>query len=287
MSKALLEIKRLSCGYGDKTILRDISLAVDTQEIVTIIGPNGSGKTTLLRAVSRILAPREGKVLLSGVDINKMTPEKLARQIAVVGQFREPVAMTVREYVLLGRIPFYTRFQFIETDRDRALADRYIRLTGIAECENKRLNELSGGQMQLAAIARALAQEPKLLLLDEPTAHLDITHQTRILDLIRRLNRELSITVLMVLHDLNLASEYSHRLMLLKEGQQVACGKPGQVLTYKAVEEVYDTTVLVDKNPLSGRPHVFLVTEEQQRVSGKLGVGRQASGVRPNTQPKA
>lgn len=266
MSKALLEIIRLSCGYGDKKILTDISLAIDTKEIVTIIGPNGSGKTTLLRAVSRILAPREGKVLLSGVDIHKMTPEKLARQIAVVGQFREPVAMTVKQYVLLGRIPFYTRFQFIETERDRTLADRYIRLTGIAGCENKRLNELSGGQMQLAAIARALAQEPKLLLLDEPTAHLDITHQARILDLIRRLNRELSITVLMVLHDLNLASEYSHRLMLLKEGQQVACGKPDLVLTYKAVEAVYDTTVLVDKNPLSGRPYVFLVTEEQQKA---------------------
>jgi len=265
VSKALLEIDRLTCGYGDKTILSDISLAVDTREIVTIIGPNGSGKTTLLRAVSRILAPRKGKIRLSGVDIHKMTPEKLARQIAVVGQFREPVAMTVRQYVLLGRIPFYNRFQFIETKQDRALADRYIRLTGIAECEDKLLNELSGGQMQLAAIARALTQEPRLLLLDEPTAHLDITHQARILDLIRRLNRELSITVLMVLHDLNLASEYSHRMMLLKEGRQVACGKPEQVLTYEAIEAVYDTTVLVDKNPLSGRPYVFLVTEKQQR----------------------
>jgi iron complex transport system ATP-binding protein len=166
--------------------------------------------------------------------------------------------------VLLGRIPFYSRFQFIESDRDRALADRYIGLTGIADCQDKLLNELSGGQMQLAAIARALTQEPRLLLLDEPTAHLDITHQARILDLIRRLNRELSITVLMVLHDLNLASEYSHRLMLLKGGQQMACGKPDQVLTYKIVEAVYETTVLVDKNPLTGRPHIFLVSEEKK-----------------------
>lgn len=262
MSRALLEIDRLTCGYGDKTILSDINLSVDTREIVTIIGPNGSGKTTLLRAVSRILAPRKGNIRLVGKDISEMTPENLARKIAVVGQFREPVAMTVRQYVLLGRIPFYKRFQFIETDRDRAMADRYIRLTGINDCRDQWLNELSGGQMQLAAIARALTQEPELLLLDEPTAHLDITHQARILDLIRQLNRELSITVLMVLHDLNLASEYSHRLMLLKDGRQVACGKPDQVLTCQIVEAVYDTTVLVDKNPLTGRPHIFLVSKE-------------------------
>lgn len=266
MSNVLLEIQKFACGYGERTVLEDINLTVSSGEIVTIIGPNGSGKTTLLRAVSRILAPRKGQILLSGVDIHQMTPEKLARRIAVVGQLREPVAMTVKEYVLLGRIPFYKRFQFIETDKDQELADRYIRLTGIADYENNRLNELSGGQMQLAAIARALVQEPTLLLLDEPTAHLDITHQARILDLIRRLNRELEITVLMVLHDLNLASEYSHRLALIKDGRLVACGKPEQVLTYKTVEEVYDTVVLVDQNPLSGRPYLFLVTEEQRKA---------------------
>jgi len=265
VSRALLDIDKLSCGYGGKTVLEDISLTIEDREIVTIIGPNGSGKTTLLRAVSRIIPPLRGNILLSGVDIHRMTPGRLARQIAVVGQFREPVPMTVREYVLLGRIPYYKRFQFIETDRDIALADRYIGLTGIEDCRDKRLNELSGGQMQLAAIARALVQEPKLLLLDEPTAHLDITHQARILDLIRRLNRELVVTVLMVLHDLNLASEYSHRLVLIKDGRLIACGQPDRVLTYNIVEDVYNTVVVVDKNPLSGRPHVFLVTEEQRQ----------------------
>lgn len=266
MNQPVLDIQKLSCGYGGKTVIEAVDLTIAPGEIVTIIGPNGSGKTTFLRAVSRILTPQRGKILLFGVDIHTLTPEKMARQVAVVGQLREPVPMTVREYVLLGRIPFYKRFQFIETDRDRELADRYIRLTGIADYENKRLNELSGGQMQLAAIARALVQEPKLLLLDEPTAHLDITHQARILDLIRRLNRELAITVLMVLHDLNLASEYSHRLVLVKDGRLAACGEPEQVITYKTVEDVYKTIVLVDKNPLSGKPYVFLVTEEQQKV---------------------
>ncbi len=264
MNRTCLAINNLSCGYGEKTVLSDIDIEIDSGEIVTIIGPNGSGKTTLLRAVSRILPPHRGSILLSEVDIQKMTPVTLARQIAVVGQFREPVAMTVHQYVLLGRIPYYKRFQFTETDRDHALADRYIDLTGIADCKDKRLNELSGGQMQLAAIARALVQEPTLLLLDEPTAHLDITHQARILDLIRRLNRELDLTVLMVLHDLNLACEYSHRLVLLKEGRLVVCGKPDEVVTYQTVEDVYDTVVLVDKNPLTGRPHIFLVSEEQK-----------------------
>ena len=266
MKKALLEIQDLTCGYGSKTVLENINLTVTHGEIVTIIGPNGSGKTTLLRAVSRILTPIRGTILLSGIDVHQMTPESLARKVAVVGQLREPVPMTVKEYVLLGRIPFYKKLQFIETDRDRVLADRYMRLTGIANHEQVRLNELSGGQMQLAAIARALVQEPTLLVLDEPTAHLDITHQARILDLIRRLNRELNITVLMVLHDLNLASEYSHRLGLVKDGHLVACGPPDTVLTYKTVEAVYDTVVLVDQNPLSGRPYLFLVTEEQRQA---------------------
>ncbi len=166
----------------------------------------------------------------------------------------------------LAGFPFTNDFNLSKQTGIRALADRYIRLTGIADDENSRLNELSGGQMQLAAIARALVQEPTLLLLDEPTAHLDITHQARILDLIRQLNRELEITVLMVLHDLNLASEYSHRLALVKDGRLVACGEPEQVLTYKTVEEVYDTVVLVDQNPLSGRPYLFLVTEEQRKA---------------------
>jgi len=275
MKRVLLDIQDLTCGYGEKTVLERVSLPIAQGEVVTISGPNGSGKTTLLRAVSRILLPRHGKVLLAGVDIHQMTPASLARKVAVVGQLREPAPMTVKEYVLLGRIPFYKRFQFIETDRDRALAHRYMRLTGMAHCENMPLHELSGGQMQLAAIARALAQEPTLLLLDEPTAHLDITHQAKILDLIRRLNRELEITVLMVLHDLNLASEYSHRLALVKDGHLVTCGEPDQVLTYTTVEEVYDTVVLVDQNPLSGRPYLFLVTEEQRRAqraqTGKNG----------------
>ncbi len=266
MTAEVLEIRALTCGYGEKTVLSDIQLKIAPGEIVSIIGPNGSGKTTLLRAVSRILAPKRGQILLFGTDIQQMTPETLARQVAVVGQMREPVPMTVKQYVLLGRIPFYHRFQFIESEKDRALADHYMNLTGISAYESKRLDELSGGLMQLAAIARALVQEPKLLLLDEPTAHLDITHQARILDLIRHLNKELAITVLMVLHDLNLASEYSHRLVLVKDGHLAACGEPADVLTYETVEAVYDTIVLVDKNPLSGKPYVFLVTEEQQKA---------------------
>lgn len=266
MTLPLLDIEDLACGYGEKVILTDINLAVFPGEIFTVMGPNGSGKTTLLRAVARILPPRRGRISLAGVDIHGMPPATLARQIAVVGQLREPVAMTVKEYVLLGRIPFYKRFQFIETDHDHALADRYLHLTGIAEYKDQRLDELSGGQMQLAAIARALVQEPRLLLLDEPTAHLDITHQARILDLIRQLNDELALTVLMVLHDLNLASEYSHRLALLKNGRMVSCGKPAEVLTQKAMEDVYGTVVRVSKNPLSGRPYVFLVTAKQHQA---------------------
>jgi iron complex transport system ATP-binding protein len=260
----MLEIRNLTCGYDGKVVLYNVSFSVREGELLGIIGPNGSGKTTFLRAITRLLKPKEGKILLEGRDIWQMGFKELATKVAVVPQNLNIGSMTVEEFVLLGRIPHFGRYQFLETKKDLEVAERSMLLTDTLRLKDRVLGEISGGEGQLALIARALAQEPKLLLLDEPTAHLDITHQVQILDLIKRLNREFGLTVLMVLHDLNLASEYCERLMLINEGKIHKIGHPDAVLTYQVIEEVYKTIVVVEKNPISSKPYILVVSEEEK-----------------------
>ncbi len=266
----MLEIKNLTCGYDSKFILQDINLKVGDKELVGIIGPNGSGKTTLLRAITRVLKPKKGLILYEGKDIGQMHYKELSKEIAVVSQSFETGFMSVEEFILLGRIPYYKRFQFLETKEDLEIASRCMKLTDTLRFKHKLMQELSGGERQLAHIARALTQEPKLLLLDEPTTHLDISHQVGILDLIKKLNKEFGLTVIMVLHDLNLASEYCQCLILINEGRIHRIGRPDEVLNYQVIEEVYKTVVVVEKNPISSKPYIFLVSEEEKIRREKL-----------------
>lgn len=258
----MIEIRGLTCGYGDKTILRDVSLSVRKGQFFGIIGPNGSGKTTLLKAITRLVKITGGEILLEGTDMRQLRVSQIARSLAVVSQTVPSLPMTVREFVLLGRTPYYRRFQFFEGGRDALIADKAMELTGIAHLKDALMSEMSAGEVQLAFIARGLAQEPKVLLLDEPTSHLDITHQVGILDLVRRLNRQEGLTVVIILHDLNLASEYCDTIALFGDGRVQKCGPPTEVLDYRAIEEVYKTVVIVRENPLSGKPFVLIVPEE-------------------------
>ena len=260
MKEELLKIKNLSAGYDENIVLHDIGCTVRQGELIGIIGPNGSGKTTLLRAITRILKPHKGEILIDGKNVWKIPLKEISQMVAVSSQLLDPVLTTVEEYILLGRLPYYRKYQFFETSKDETIVEKYMRLTDTFRLKESLMTELSGGERQLASIARALAQEPILLLLDEPTSHLDITHQAQIMELIGRLNRELGLTVLMVLHDLNLASEYCSRLLLINNGSIHKLGTPEEVLTYRTIEEVYKTVVLVKKNPLSGKPYVFLIT---------------------------
>ncbi|NWF51758.1 MAG: ABC transporter ATP-binding protein [Nitrospirae bacterium] len=263
----MLEIKNLTCGYDSGFLLKDINLKVEKGELTGIIGPNGSGKTTLLRAITRVIGPQKGEILLEKENIERFSFKELAKKIAVVSQNSVADFMTVEEFVLLGRIPHRRRLQFLETKVDERIAQEAMALTGTIQLKERFIGDLSCGERQLVVIARALAQEPRLLLLDEPTSHLDIAHQVKILDLIKKLNKN-GLTVIIVLHELNLASQYCDRLILFNNGFIYKAGPPQKVLTYEIIEEVYKTVVLVKENPISSKPYVFLVSEEERQKKG-------------------
>lgn len=265
--KLVLRIKDLTCGYDSRFLLQNINFEVRTKELIGIIGPNGSGKTTLLRAITRVLKPKKGVILFDGKDILQISLKDLAQKIAVVSQNPPLNSMTTEEFVLLGRIPHFKKLQFLETKQDLEIAKKVMTLTDTLRLKNRLIEEISGGERQLVLIARALCQEPQLLLLDEPTAHLDITHQVAILDLIKRLNKEFGLTVIIVLHDLNLASEYCSKIILLDNGRIFREGSPSDVLTYETIEKVYKTVVVVEKNPISSKPYILIVSEEERQKS--------------------
>ncbi len=267
----ILAIQNLSCGYP-KFQLSDINFEIPKGSFAGIIGPNGSGKTTLFRAITGILPLKSGQILLSGKNLKAFSLRQRAQNIAIVSQFIEAGDMSVEDYVLMGRIPYHNRFNFFETDEDFAIARKYMELTDTWRFKDQLMSELSGGEQQLAGIARALTQQPELLLLDEPTSHLDITHQVHILNVLQQLNQETGLSVLMVIHDLNLASEYCDRLILVNQGRIHTQGVPEEVLTFRNIEDVYQTVVVTQNNPLSGKPAVFLASgkvlrEIQERLA--------------------
>lgn len=261
MGQNILAIENLSCGYP-KFQLTDMNIAIRKGSFAGIIGPNGSGKTTLFKAITGTLPLKSGKIFLGDKNLRTFSLRQRAQNIAIVSQFIDAGEMSVEDYVLMGRIPYHNRFSFFESDEDFRLARKYMEMTDTWRFREQLMSELSGGEQQLAAIARALVQQPELLLLDEPTSHLDITHQVHILNVLQQLNTETGLSVLMVIHDLNLASEYCDRLILVNNGRVHTQGTPDEVLTFQHIEEVYQTVVVTQNNPLSGKPAVFLASQK-------------------------
>ncbi len=264
MNEPFFKIDQFSCGYPSFQ-LSDISFAIEKGTFAGIIGPNGSGKTTLFRGITGSLALLTGEILLQGKNLKALSLRKRAQNIAIVSQVVDAGQITVEDYVLMGRLPYYRQFQFFETKKDLEIARKYMELTEVIQHKDKLMTELSGGEQQRAAIARALVQEPELLLLDEPTSHLDITHQVRILNLLQHLNEDMGLTVLMVIHDLNLASEYCDQLIMFNKGRIYTQGKPEHVLSFETIEEVYKTPVITRINPYSNKPVIFLVSEKMMK----------------------
>jgi len=261
MKPDILTIQNLCCGYP-KFQLSEINIDISKGSFAGIIGPNGSGKTTLFRAITGTLGIKSGQILLGDKNLRSLAPRLRAQNIAIVSQFIDAGDISVEDYVLMGRIPYHSRFSFFESEEDFRIAREYMEMTDTWRFKDQLMSELSGGEQQLAAIARALTQQPELLLLDEPTSHLDITHQVHILNVLQQLNQEMGLSVLMVIHDLNLASEYCDRLILVNRGKIHTQGTPEEVLTFQHIEDVYQTVVVTQSNPLSGKPAVFLATRK-------------------------
>ncbi|MDJ0782623.1 MAG: ABC transporter ATP-binding protein [Desulfosarcinaceae bacterium] len=258
---AAVEIVRLSHAYRTRPVLKGISFDIAAGDFFIIIGPNGSGKTTLLKAMAGLLAP-QGEIHLMGRPLEVYTRRALARRLAFVPQLiTEDLPFTVREVVLMGRTP-HMGLLGLEGPEDIAQTQAAMAFTGVGHLAHRKMDALSGGERQRVFIARAICQEPEIILLDEPTAALDLTHQARLMDLMERLKRERGVTVVMVSHDVNLAAMYADRLLLLKNGRIQALGPPGEVLTYDRIEETYGCRVLVDESPLGRFPRITLVPDK-------------------------
>jgi iron complex transport system ATP-binding protein len=249
-----IKIDRLGYAYGPSPVLLDISVSVAQGEFFIIIGPNGSGKTTLLKLICGIEKPREGNIHIFNHSLGSYSRKSLARRIAMVPQLTtEDFPFRVSEIVLMGRSP-HLGLLGVEDDADRQMAQKAMQFTGVAQLAGRKLNQLSGGERQRVSIARAICQQPDIILLDEPTAALDLAHQIKIMDLMEQLKNEDGYTVVMVSHDLNLAAMYADRILLLQEGRIAEMGLPGEVLTFEKLEAVYQCPVLVDRSPLGDYP---------------------------------
>jgi iron complex transport system ATP-binding protein len=252
-----LELDRVTLGYADLVVLQTVDLTVEPGEVLAIVGPNGVGKSTLVKVASGVIDPLGGQVRIAGKALKQLSAAERARLVSVVPQATNlPPAFGAQEVVLMGRTP-YLGWLGSEGDDDKQAAQRAMQQTGTLELGHRPVGELSGGEQQRVLIARALAQAAPVMLLDEPTAHLDLRHQDQVLSLIRQLAVESGLAVLLALHDLNLVSRFADRVALLSHGRIRKLGIPEEVLRPDVLAEAYGIQIHVFPNPLTGRPLVL------------------------------
>ncbi|WMX55630.1 heme ABC transporter ATP-binding protein [Peribacillus sp. R9-11] len=259
----MLEVKGLTGGYGNKAVLDSVSFDVHKGELFGILGPNGSGKTTLLSMLSGVLDYKVGSIRIRGRDLKEYSAKQLAQVIAVLPQHSSlAFSYTVKETVSLGRYAHQTGWFHSWTSEDEVIVQRVMKQTGVADFQDLHFERLSGGERQRVLLAQALAQEPEILFLDEPTNHLDLSYQKELLDLMRKMAKELELTVISIFHDLNLAGLYCDRLMLLEKGQIQVINVPNEVLQQERIQEVYRTTIEKHPHPALPKPQMFIVPEK-------------------------
>lgn len=255
-----LEATHLQIGYGDHVIIEDMDICIERDKVTTIIGPNGSGKSTVLKALTRLIRYQEGSVLLDGRDIQQLKPKALARKLGILPQIHSaPSDFRVKELVGYGRMP-HQKMLAGKSKEDEDVIRWAMEVTGVWQFRDKSIYEISGGEAQRVWIATVLAQQPEIVFLDEPTTYLDISHQLETMRLIRRLNRETGIGIVMVLHDLSHALEVSDRIVVIKNGRKYSEGTPAEVITSKMMQEVYN--VECDVVQLPGRHCPVLAYKE-------------------------
>lgn len=236
----MLRIEDLSLSYGDKPVVQNLNLRVKKGQVVSIIGPNASGKSTILKSIAGIIKPVSGKIFIEEKDISKMDSKKLAQKVSILLQQNKTLDdMSIEELVYFGRYPHKKWFEGFEAS-DKKIIEEVMKLTNTFALRDKTLETLSGGERQRAWIAMALAQEPDILLFDEPTTYLDLAHQIEFLELVNRLNKETGVTVVLVLHDLNQAARYGNYLFAMKEGKIFAQGSPEDVLNSQNILSIYN-----------------------------------------------
>ena len=263
-----LQLRDIGFRYSSGFSLQHIDLQIPEASMLALIGPNGSGKTTLLQLLAGRLSRQTGSILLDGRPLEDYTPRQRARRMAVISSeqyFQFP--FPVREVVAMGRFPFLNRFQPM-TDRDREVVDESMRLTRTRQFRDRSISDLSSGERQLVLIARAIAQQPAILMLDEPNSHLDVGHQITIFELLRSLSERHSMSVIMVLHDLTAAAAFSDSVALLHQGSLIRCGTPQEVITEDNIQAVYGARVNVRSSPEEGYPQVSFSRPNERHSSG-------------------
>ncbi len=255
----MFTVDEISVRYDQKITLQNFSFSVEKGEILSIIGPNGSGKSTLLKAISGFTPYYEGVVQLEGINIKSMKSKQIAQKMCMLSQKNQaPPDMTVKDLVSYGRYPHKKWFERLD-EEDMEIVEWAIRKTYLTAYQDRTVASLSGGESQRAWIAMALAQRPKILLLDEPTTYLDIAHQHEVLELVRELNQEMGMTVLMVLHDLNQASQYSDRIVVVQSGEKAMAGTPKEVMTQEMIRNVYRMDSEIQYRPTEIKPRIHLL----------------------------
>ena len=267
-NQTMLSFSHAAVGYGEKTVLRDVSFQVKKGEYVALIGSNGTGKSTLIKCVSGLLPLNSGEIEICGKNSRKLKPKERARMVAVVPQsYYVDYDFTVEDIVMMGRNP-YIDFRHRESQEDREIAERAMKLTKTDMFRNRLYNQLSGGERQRVILARAITQQPEIILLDEPTSALDLHHQIEVMELIRQLNEKEHITVLAVLHEINLASRCS-RIVILKDGKVKADGTPREIINRQEMEELYEMRLLVKNNPLIEKPEIIPIRVMDEKQTAK------------------
>lgn len=245
------------CFSFEHEVLKDININIERGKFYTILGPNGSGKTTLLRILSKSLQMEKGDIFLDGINVAQIKPTLLAKKMAVVPQSTEiEFDFSVQDIVLMGRTPHNTRFSS-ESEKDIKIAINAMKCTNTLQLKNKSINKLSGGEKQRVVVARAIAQDTEIILLDEPISHLDIHHQIEIMNQLRQLNKNKNITIVAVLHDLNIAAAYADHMILMHDGGVYSEGTPVEVLTEDIIKQVYGLEVYITKNPKTGKTFIM------------------------------
>lgn len=252
----MISASNLKIGYDEKVIIDNLSLEINKGEVVSIIGPNGCGKSTLLKTLSRMIKPMKGDVYLEGSKILSLKNKLIAQKVCLLSQHNNaPMDLTVEDLVYFGRIPHKKWFEN-KNAKDNEIVDWAIENTGLSKYKNTKIGSLSGGERQRAYIAQALCQKPDILLLDEPTTYLDISYQLEVMELIRNINEKFGITIVMVLHELNQASKYSDRLIIMKDGKIVSDGCPLDVVNKDVIKNVYSIECDIDCDPMCNKPRI-------------------------------